>query len=201
MSLNFSHIPYERLVDRAEGRLARTQTAALDEHLAGCVRCREEAARIERMVAAMRHDESIDAPPALVARAVALFRARAVEPAPSLFQRLVAALSFENTALTPAFGLRSSGSGERQMIFTANEYDVDLRMAAGEAGWVISGQLLGAAATSGAATLANEAASQTVVLGEELTFAFPLVAAGRFVLTLRFDQIEFVVEEIVVGDA
>lgn len=201
MSLNFSHIPYERLVDRAEGRLTHTQTVALDEHLAGCVRCQEEEARIEHMVAAMRHDESIDAPPALIARAVAIFRARVAEPAPSLFQRLVAVLSFENTTLTPALGLRSSGSGERQMIFTANEYDVDLRMAAGEAGWVISGQLLGAAEISGAATLTSDAISQTVALSKELTFAFPPVVAGRYVLTLRFDQIEFVAEAIVVGDA
>ena len=201
MSLNFSHIPYERLVDWAEGRLATTQNAAINEHIAGCARCREEAARIERMVAAMRHDESVDAPPALITRAVALFRARAVEPAPSLLQRLVAALSFENSALTPAFGLRSSGGGERQMIFTAEEYDVDLRVTAGEAGWTISGQLLVATANSGAATLANDAFSQTVALGEDLTFAFPPLATGRYLLTLRFDEIELVIEGIEIGDA
>jgi len=199
VSQNFSHIPYERLVDWAEGRLTDTQTAALDEHLAGCARCREEAARIERMIATMRHDAHIDAPPALIAYAVALFQAPLTEPTPSLLQRLVAALSFENTALTPAFGLRSSGDGEQQMIFTANEYDIDLRVATGAAGWVISGQLLGAAVNHGTATLSAAADSQTVALDERLAFAFPPVAAGRYALALRFDQVELVVESITIG--
>ena len=124
-----------------------------------------------------------------------------MEPAPSLLQRLVAVLSFENSALTPAFGLRSSGGGERQMIFTAETYDVDLRVTAGEADWTISGQLLGATAKSGAATLANDAFSHTVVLGEDLTFAFPPVTTGRYMLTLRFNEIELVVEGIEVRNA
>lgn len=201
MSLNFLHIPYERLVDWAEGRLAAAEKAAIDVHLASCTRCHQATMRIERMVAAMRHDESVDAPPAIIARAVALFRSRAVEPAPSPLQRLVAILSFENRAMTPAFGLRSSGGSERQLIFTAGEYDVDLRMAVGEAGWFVSGQLLGAAAGSGVATLANDASTQTVPMSESLTFAFSPVAAGRYALTLRFDAIELLIEAIDVGDA
>jgi hypothetical protein len=196
VSLKFWHIPYERLVDWVEGRLASSEKAALEAHLSSCARCREEAARIERMVMAMRHDESVDAPPALVARAVALFRARATKPAPSPFQRLVAVLSFENRALTPAFGLRSSGGSERQMIFTASGYDVDLRMAPEKEGWRISGQLLGADATGGIATLTNGAITHTVMLDQQLTFAFPLVATGRYVLTLRFGEIELVIEAL-----
>jgi hypothetical protein len=199
--LNFSHISYERLVDWVEGRLVDTQKTPIDEHLAVCAHCREEATRIERMVAAMRHDESVDAPPALIARTVALFRASVAEPAPSLLQRLVATLSFESTALTPAFGLRSQGDAEQQMIFTANEYDVDLRASEDSAGWVLSGQLLGADAAGGSATLTNDAMTLTTPLSEELAFVFPPVAAGRYALILRFSHIELVIEDVLVGSA
>ena len=114
MSLNLSHIPYERLVDLAGRTRCRTNKRARSRPtLATCTRCHDEAARIERMVAAMRADASRDAPPALIARAVQLFRPRAAAPAPSLFERLVATLRFETTPLTPALGLRAEGSGPR----------------------------------------------------------------------------------------
>ncbi|MFN3331991.1 MAG: anti-sigma factor family protein [Caldilinea sp.] len=199
MRLNFPHISYERLVDWVEGRLVNTQKTAIDEHLAVCAHCREEATQIERMIAVMRQDESVDAPSTLIARAVALFRASAAKSAPSLLQRLVATLSFESTALTPAFGLRSQGGAERQMIFTANEYDIDLRVSEDSAGWVLSGQLLGAETTSGSATLTNDAMTLTTPLSEELTFVFPPVGTGHYTLTLHFNQIELVIEDVLVG--
>lgn len=201
MHLNFSHISYERLVDWVEGRLVNTQKKAIDEHLAACAHCREETNRIERMVAVMRQDESIDAPPALIARTVALFRASAAEPAPSLLRRLVATLSFESTALAPALGLRSQGGAERQMIFTANEYDVDLRVSEDREGWRLSGQLLGADATNGSATLTNDAMTLTTSLSEDLAFVFPPVTTGRYTLTLRFSQVELVIEDVLLGSA
>ncbi|GIK71545.1 MAG: hypothetical protein BroJett021_05330 [Chloroflexota bacterium] len=201
MRLNFSHISYERLVDWVEGRLVNTQKKTIDEHLAACAHCREEANRIERMVAVMRQDKSIDAPPALIARAVALFRTSAAEPAPSLLRRLVATLSFESTALAPALGLRSHGGAERQMIFTANEYDVDLRASEDREGWRLSGQLLGADATNGSATLTNDAMTLATSLSEDLAFVFPPVTAGRYTLTLRFSQVELVIEDVLLGSA
>src|ERR671916_835931 len=86
-----------------------------------------------------------DAPPALVSGVVRMFRARrAQSEAPGLLRRLVAALAFDSSSLTPAFGVRSGQAAPaRQLLFSAGDLDVDLRLAQGSEGWTVSGQVLG----------------------------------------------------------
>lgn len=87
-----------------------------------------------------------DAPEAVIRRALDLFpaRPRAAAPAPGPLRRLVAVLGFDSAAQAPqALGLRAGGSGLRQMLFTAEGRDVDLRLAPGPGGWRLSGQVLG----------------------------------------------------------
>lgn len=201
MSLSFSHIPYERLVDLAEGRVPGNQQATLTTHLAACARCRDEATRVERMVAAMRSDTSVDAPPTVIARAVSLFRSRAISPAPSLLQRLVAVLSFESTPLTPALGMRSEGSTERQMIYTADAYDVDLRLTPVTSGWMVAGQILGGGDETGQATLTGEGTTLHAPIFDQASFSFPVAPAGHYALTLTLSADEVIVEDLRVGDA
>lgn len=199
MSLNLSHIPYTQLVDWVEGRLPDDQQTTLAAHLGACARCRDEAARIREMLAAMRADVSVDAPPAVIARAVSLFRPRTVEPAPSLLQRLVAALTFESTPLTPAFGLRSAESTVRQLIFAAGDYDIDLRVTPAAAGWQLAGQVLGPDAGSGVATLVIDGATVTAPLDTDASFTFPSLPAGQGALTLRCADVELIVEALPIG--
>lgn len=201
MSLKLSHIPYERLVDWAEGRLAPDQQAAVAAHLATCTRCRAEAERVERMVNAMRADDSRDAPPAVLARAVQLFRTRAVAPAPSLVQRIVAALRFESTPLTPAFGLRGESAAVRQLIYTAGDsaIDIDLRIEPAADGWQVSGQLLGDDLGPGVARLHGAAFSAEAPIDALSTFALPPAPAAVYTLTLTWPTLAIAVEELVLG--
>lgn len=199
MSLNLSHIPYTQLVDWVEGRLPDDQQTTLTAHLDACARCRDEAARIRVMLAAMRADASVDAPPAVIARAVSLFRARAVEPTPSLLQRLVAALTFESTPHTPAFGLRSAESTVRQLIFAAGDYDIDLRVTPAGADWQLAGQVLGPDAGRGEVTLVIGNATVTAPLDDNAAFTFPLLPAGEAALTLRCGDVELVIEALFIG--
>ena len=199
MSLNLSHIPYTQLVDWVEGRLPVEQHGAFAAHLDDCARCRDEAARVTRMLAAMRADASVDAPPAVLARAVNLFRSRAVEPTPSLLQRLVAALTFESTPLTPAFGLRSAESTVRQLIFAAGGYDIDLRVTPAGAGWQLAGQVLGPGAGRGEAILVVGDATVTAPLDDNAAFTFPPLPAGEAALTLRCGDVELVIEALSIG--
>jgi anti-sigma factor RsiW len=201
VSLKLSHIPYERLVDWAEGRLAPDQQATIAAHLATCTRCRAEAERVERMVNAMRADDSRDAPPAVLARAVQLFRTRAVTPAPSLVQRIVAALRFESTPLTPAFGLRGESAAVRQLIYTAGDsaIDIDLRIAPAAGGWQVSGQLLGDDLGPGVARLHGAAFSAEAPIDALSTFALPPAPAAVYTLTLTWPTLAIAVEELVLG--
>lgn len=201
MSLKLSHIPYERLVDWAEGRLAPDQQATVAAHLATCTRCRAEAERVERMVNAMRADDSRDAPPAVLARALQLFRTRAVTPAPSLVQRIVAALRFESTPLTPAFGLRGESAAARQLIYTAGDsaIDIDLRIEPAADGWQVSGQLLGDDLGLGMARLHGAAFSAEAPIDALSTFTLPPAPAAVYTLTLTWPTLAIAVEELVLG--
>lgn len=87
-----------------------------------------------------------DAPEWLVLRAEALADARPVRaPAPTLRQRLQALLTLDSWAIgTPVPALRSGGAGARQLLFTVDGCDIDLRLAKSGAAWWLRGQVLGA---------------------------------------------------------
>lgn len=153
-----------------------------------------------------------DAPEHVIRRALAAWRPRgAPGAARGLLQQVLAALTFDSGAAAPlAFGMRSAGGTLRQLLFSAQGRDIDLRIAATEpaggapeaAHWQLSGQVLGPD-DSGTVVLADAAGQ---VLGEtplsELgEFRLPTVPAGAYVLTLRFAEIEVVLPPVQVPQA
>ncbi|HEX8352641.1 MAG TPA: hypothetical protein VF611_07075 [Pyrinomonadaceae bacterium] len=199
MRLTPRHIPFARLADLAEGRLSPEAAAEDRAHLDGCTSCAGQAARLGHLAALMRADASEDAPPALVADVVRMFRARkgrAPEPGP--LRRLVAALTFDSSSLTPAFGVRSGQAAPaRQLLFSADDLDVDLRLAQGPDGWTVSGQVLGAC-TGGEVELVGAGGSTAAraALNELCEFALPPRPEGAYALRLRFDETEVEIPEL-----
>ena len=127
MRLTPRHIPFARLADLAEGRLAPEEAAEARAHLSDCTNCSAQAAQLGHLSALMRADTSEDAPPELVASVVRMFRARrAQEEQPGLLRRLVAALAFDSSSLRPAFGVRSG-----QVLGPCTGGEVELVDAAG----------------------------------------------------------------------
>ena len=51
---------------------------------------------------------------------------------PSLLRRVLAVLSFDSLNVAPAFGTRSGATGSRQMLYSAEENDIDLHYSAGQ---------------------------------------------------------------------
>ncbi|HEX8561099.1 MAG TPA: hypothetical protein VF668_23605 [Pyrinomonadaceae bacterium] len=200
MRLTPRHITFARLADLAEGRLPAEEAEASRAHLADCTRCAGQAARLDRLSALMRADASEDAPAELVAGVVRMFRARGVARAerPGLVRRLVAALAFDSSSLTPAFGVRSGQAAPaRQLLFSAGDLDLDLRLAGGAEGWTVSGQALGPC-TGGEVELldADGSAAARSPLNELCEFALPAVPEGAYTLRLRFDETEVEIPEL-----
>lgn len=148
-----------------------------------------------------------DAPPAWQARAMAAWPAPAPslgERAQALRQRILAALSFDSWAATPlAAGLRSTGSATRQLVFSAEGRDVDLRITPQGAGFSIRGQVLGPD-ESGTVTLvpeadAADAAQHQCPLSELGEFHLGSVAPGRYSLHLLLAALEIVLPAFDVG--
>jgi anti-sigma factor RsiW len=199
MRLTPRHIPFARLADLAEGRLSPEEAAEERAHLADCTRCAGQAAQLGHLAALMRADTSEDAPAALVADVVRMFRARRATAEPGLLRRLVAALTFDSSSLTPAFGVRSGQAAPaRQLLFSAGDLDVDLRLAPGGEGWTVSGQVLGPC-QGGEVELvgADGSTAARAALNELCEFTLlPPTPDGTYSLRLRLDGAEVEIPEL-----
>lgn len=198
MRLTRQHIPFARLADLVEGRLAAEDARAARAHLAECADCSEQSARLERLTTLMRTDTSEDAPRDVLSNAVRLFRASRPEGAPGLLRRVVAALTFDSSTLTPAFGVRSGQAAPaRQLLFSAGDFDVDLRLAPGGDGWTVSGQVLGPCAGGEveAAAGGGEAAARAA-LNDLCEFTLAPVPEGVYTLRLRVGEVEVEIPEL-----
>ncbi|MBC7930456.1 MAG: hypothetical protein H7Z38_07780 [Rubrivivax sp.] len=199
MRLTPKHIPFARLADLVEGRLTTDEARDDRGHLGACARCAEQAAQLGRVTQLMRADTSEDAPRGAIFNAVRMFPARpAAEAAPGILRRIVAALTFDSNALAPAFGVRSGQSAPaRQLLFSAGDFDVDLRLAPGGEGWTVSGQVLGRCA-GGEVELgeAGRAALSSVALNDLCEFTLPPVPEGSYALRLRLNELEIEIPDL-----
>jgi hypothetical protein len=120
------------------------------------------------------------------------------EPSPGLIRRILATLTFDSSGLSPAFGVRSDSSGERQLLFEAGETRLHLQVSPAGEQWVITGQLLGSAG-SGEVELKGESGSLQAALDEQCEFVLPAVACGSYWMVLRLSDLELEVPEFKLG--
>jgi hypothetical protein len=199
MRLTPQHIPFARLADLVEGRLSAEEAREQHSHLSDCPSCSAQAAQLEQVTTLMRADTSVDAPRDVLTNVVRMFRARpAAERAPGLLRRLVAALTFDSSGLTPAFGVRSGQTAAaRQLLFSAGDLDIDLRLASGGEGWTVSGQVLGPCKGGRVElTAAGEGGQAEAALNDLCEFALPPVPEGFYALRLRLDDIEVEIPDL-----
>ena len=182
------HIAFDRLVDLVEGRLSATEQAAAHEHITVCDRCTAELAPLDRMIGLMRSDAGEDAPSYVVARAVRLLRPIET-PGVSPLRRVLAALQFDSVQRPLAFGVRSTQTGPRQLLFAADDRDIDLRVTAQGALWSVGGQVLGPC-EGGQVELQGPSGPLQASLDELCGFMLPPVPSGSYSLILRLDDVE-----------
>ncbi len=159
------------------------------------------------------HAELPDAPAALQRAAIGLWRAAPEASTASavaglaagLLTRLTALLSFDSWAAPLALqGMRSVRTPTRQLLFSAEHRDIDLRITPTAGVFSITGQVLGPDTTGSVdllAYLAGGAAAQRAQLDALGEFRIDGVQAGRYALTLRLGDDEIVLPTIDVGAA
>ncbi len=92
------------------------------------------------------HQSLPDAPPALLHAAIALWPlAPVTTPLAAALRHVAAVLRFDSWALPPqALGMRGVADDSRQLLFSAEGRDVDLRITRQPGGvWSLAGQVLG----------------------------------------------------------
>lgn len=196
MSKSAKHIEFKTLLDIADRRLDKDIEQAA--HLQNCRRCADELHRLENLMALMKDDKSADAPPDVLSYAVNIFARR--EGKPTLVQRIVAALSFDSFDRAPAYGVRSGTTTARQLMYSAGEKDIDLRINEDENNrWVVAGQVLGEPCAGGEISLHGYEVSQSAYLNEQCEFTLPPVPAGSYELLFRLGNIEVEVPGLEIG--
>ena len=166
----------------------------------------------DEWAALLRHALSQpDAPAHLVQQALDLWRRRppAAAPGTPLLARFVAALAFDSWSVQPlAAGMRALPSQVRQLLFTAEACDIDLRVAPAGTAYELSGQLLGApevlpASLAGRVEVRpfgrGEPTLYAAALDDCAEFRFPGLVRGTYQVTLHLDRGEIALPLVEIG--
>lgn len=144
----------------------------------------------------MKTDISEDAPADIVAYAKNIFRERAAARHAPLLRRIVAALSFDSMNVAPAYGIRSSAVASRQLLYSAESNDLDLRITSQNEEWVVAGQVLGNNCNEGEVRLEGETELVVAAVNALCEFTLPPVSAGSYKLFLRLRGIEVEIPQL-----
>ena len=196
MKITSRHISFEKLTELAEGRLSDEESTVSVSHLTTCSRCAARFNNLERLINLMRSDRAEDAPRDVRAGAVALFSARASSAKTGVVHRVLASLSFDSMQLTPAYGVRSGQSPTRQILYSAVDNDLELRVTPSGDAWIISGQVLGSECEGVQVRLQGETDEAAVPLNDLCEFTLPPVPSGSYTLRVRFKDMEVEVPDL-----
>ena len=183
----------------AEQKLSRDEQVSANAHIPTCSSCAAELQGLQRLIHLMQTDSAEDAPRDVIAQALNIFQQRAALSEPSVWRRIVAALSFDSLTAAPAFGMRSGPASSRQLLFQAEDNDLDLRVSQQADYWVVSGQFLGSGCASGQVELRGDEERVTADLNDLCEFTLPAVPAGTYRLQLRFEGTEVEVPQLELG--
>jgi len=184
------HISLETLADIADERMAGAALSAAMAHVSACSACNETLHRLRELLLTMKNDRAADAPRDVLLSAIKIFSA-----SPSPLRRIVAILTFDSRTASPAFGVRSLRTTSRQMLYTAQETDLDLRITVQNGECVVAGQIIRDGCADGVVEISGANGSSKASLNELCEFTLPGVPAGNYSLTVRMLDVEIEIPE------
>ena len=203
--MNRCRITFEELVDHFEGRLDSTQTERLRHHLTtGCKACDQQVAWLQQFLPALVRAVTDEVPQVSVeALSVAKNIARAYpreQKQPSLLVQ-IAQLIFDNRVPTLATAARNIVTGEFQLVYSAQDKDIDLWMERQEHGnWYLIGQVLpknGSEAITPQQVLLTSRDGRTYqAISQDGEFAVRSLPDGRYEVRLHLEDGEIVLPDV-----
>lgn len=185
--MSAEHLGFDQIADLADGQLSGAARGEALAHLAACERCSAAVAWLERTLSLM-HADAAGPSPALSLDLRALARRRGRPPT-------IAQIHFDSGLSPRPAGLRSARAVERQLLYVAEPYEIDLRLLPGRADWTLAGQVLGPAA-GGSAELLGEGAAASAELSELCEFVLAAVPPGRYLLTLTLADTDLIISDL-----
>jgi hypothetical protein len=170
---------FEQVIDYLDGKLATADAGRVAAHLAGdCAACVETRTWYERVREVAASDDTV-APPAWVFKRAARIFDTARRP--RLTERIgeaVARLIFDSFARPQLAGIRSTDTANRQLLYRAENYSIDLQIAPTDEA---RGELIGQVLREGEETFASVANRRlSIARGDEPIHATVTDARGEF---------------------
>jgi hypothetical protein len=190
-----SHISLESLADLADDRVAGAALQAALAHVSTCSECDNILSRLRHVIRTMKSDRSADAPRDVLLAAINIF-----SPSQSPLRRVVAILTFDSRRAGPAYGIRSIHTASRQMLYSAQETDLDLRITIQNDECIVAGQIMRDGCTGGVVEISGAAGSAEASLNELCEFTLPAVPVGNYSLTVRMLDVEIEIPELELKD-
>jgi len=192
-----SHISLETLVDIVEGRATSAALEGAVAHISSCSDCVDTLRQLQQVILTMRSDTATDAPRDLLQSAINIFSPETQSP-PS--RHIVAVLTFDSRQAGPAFGIRSLRSTSRQLLYSAQETDLDLRITVQNDECIVAGQVIRDGCIGGRVEISGVAGSAAANLNEVCEFTLPAIPLGMYSLRVKMPDVQIEIPELELKD-
>jgi hypothetical protein len=192
-----SHISLETLVDIVEGRATSAALEGAVAHISSCSDCVDTLRRLQELVLMMQSDTAKDAPRDLLQSAIDIFSPERQSPP---LRHIIAILTFDSRQGGPAFGVRSLRSTSRQLLYSAQETDLDLRITVQNDECIVAGQVIRDGCVSGVVEISGDAGSAAANLNEVCEFTLPAIPLGNYSLRLKMPDVQIEIPELALKD-
>jgi hypothetical protein len=186
-----AHIELETLVDIAEGRATLKILEPAMSHLLSCSTCADELNHLKHLIVRMRSDTAEDAPDDVLEAALNIFPREELH-----LPRIVAVLTFDSLDARQALGMRSFHTATRQMLYSEQDTDVDIRIAVQNEECTLTGQVIRRDCLGGRVTVAGSAGSAEAPLNDLCEFTLPVVPVGVYSLVVKLHDVEIEIPEL-----
>jgi hypothetical protein len=134
---------FEKMIDYLDGRLAATEAILIERHLgSGCVSCASIGHWYRRVKSIASRDDSVEPPGWVLKRAMKAFLSHRDSYSADIPEQM-AILVFDSLYRPETAGMRSTSVADRQLLYSAGGYSVDLQIArAGLSAVNLMGQIL-----------------------------------------------------------
>ena len=193
---NSTHISLETLVDIAEDRVTGPTLETAQSHISTCATCDDTLRQLRQLILTMKSDTAKDPPRDVLLSAINVFS----PPTQSPLRRILATLTFDSRMAGPAFGMRSVGAVSRQMLYSAQDTDVDLRIVVQNEECILAGQVIRDDCVGGVVEISGETGSAQANLNELCEFTLPAIPVGTYALTVKMPDVEIEIPELELKD-
>ena len=189
---NSTHIPVETLADIAEDRVTFEAREAAMTHISACPTCHDSLLQFQQLILTMRSDRTKDVPRDVLTSAINIFSQEERSP----LRRIVALLTFDSRDAGPAYGMRSLLAVSRQLLYSAEDTDLDLRITVQNDECIVAGQVIGEGCAEGHVEISGVGGRSQATLNEVFEFTLPPVPVGNYSLTLRMHDLQIEIPDL-----